>query len=421
MTSSGIFQIALFFVLILACTKPLGVFMTRVFDGERTFLHPVLRWLEVLTYKVIGVQEEVEQRWTQYTAALLSFSIFGFLLVYFIQRAQGFLPLNPQGFGAGNVSPDLAFNTSTSFVTNTNWQAYSGESTISYFVQMAALTVQNFASAAAGIAVAIALVRGFVRQEKKTIGNFWVDVTRATVYILLPISVICALLFCASGVIQNLKPYTTVVTMEGVKQVIAQGPVASQEAIKQLGTNGGGFFNANSAHPFENPTPLANLLQMFLIFVIPAALTYTFGRMVKDTRQGWAVFAAFSVMFLEQWCLRHVSLRAGRKPDSVAPWHTKRGDRRAAAGRQHGGQGSPVRHRELSAFRHRHNGRQLRSRQQHARQLHAHRRTGAAVQHHDGRSDFRRRGCGALWHSSLLHSRGLHRRTNGGSDTRVSG
>ena len=298
MTSAGILQIAIFFALILACTKPIGIFMTRVFDGERTFLHPVLRWLEVLTYKVIGVQEEVEQRWTQYTAALLSFSIFGFLLVYFIQRAQGFLPLNPQGFGAGNVSPDLAFNTSSSFVTNTNWQAYSGESTLSYFVQMAALTVQNFASAAAGIAVAIALVRGFVRQEKKTIGNFWVDVTRATVYVLLPISIVAAVAFCAMGVIQNLHPYTTIATVEGAKQVIAQGPVASQEAIKHLGTNGGGFFGANSSHPFENPTPLSNLLQMFLIFVIPAGLTYTFGRMVKDTRQGWAIFAAFAVMSL---------------------------------------------------------------------------------------------------------------------------
>ncbi len=311
MTSSGVVQILLFFALILACTKPLGAFMARVFDGERTFLHPVLRWLEVLTYKIIGVQEEVEQRWTQYTAALISFSIFGFLLVYFIQRAQGFLPFNPQGFNAGNVSPDLAFNTSTSFITNTNWQAYSGESTLSYFVQMAALTVQNFASAAAGIAVAIALVRGFVRQEKKTIGNFWVDVTRATVYVLLPMSIVAALLFCSMGVIQNLHGYTSVVTVEGAKQVIAQGPVASQEAIKQLGTNGGGFFNANSSHPFENPTPLSNLLQMFLIFVIPGALTYTFGKMVKDTRQGWAIFAAFSVMFFAGVIVAYNSEQAG--------------------------------------------------------------------------------------------------------------
>src|SRR5579871_1744445 len=252
MTSAGILQIALFFAIILICTKPLGAFMAKLFEGQRTLLHPVLRWLEVLTYKVIGVKEDVEQRWTQYTAALISFSIFGFLLTYAIQRLQGFLPFNPQHFGAGNVSPDLAFNTSTSFITNTNWQAYSGESTLTYFVQMAALTVQNFASAAAGIAVAIALVRGFVRQEKKTIGNFWVDVTRATVYVLLPISIIAALLFCSMGVIQNLHPYTTVATVEGAKQVIPQGPVASQEVIKQLGTNGGGFFNANSAHPFES-------------------------------------------------------------------------------------------------------------------------------------------------------------------------
>jgi len=298
MTSIGVLQIAIFFGLILICTKPLGAFMTKVFDGQRTFLHPLLRWLEVLTYKVIGVKEDVEQRWTQYTAALLSFSIFGFLLTYAIQRLQGFLPFNPQHFGAAQIPPDLAFNTATSFVTNTNWQAYSGEATMSYFVQMAVLAVQNFASAAAGIAIAVALIRGFARQEKKTIGNFWVDVTRATVYVLLPMSIVAGLLYVSLGSIQNLHPYTEVTTVEGVKQVIAQGPVASQEAIKQLGTNGGGFFNANSAHPFENPNPLSNLLAMFLIFVIPAALTYTFGKMVGDTRQGWAIFAAFSVMFL---------------------------------------------------------------------------------------------------------------------------
>src|SRR5450631_1618622 len=298
MTSIGVLQIAIFFGLILVCTKPLGAFMTKVFDGERTFLHPVLRWLEVLTYKLIGVREEVEQRWTQYTAALLSFSIFGFLLTYLVQRIQGFLPFNPQHFNASNVSPDLAFNTAASFVTNTNWQAYSGESTLSYFVQMAALAVQNFASAAAGLAIGVALIRGFARQEKRTIGNFWVDVTRATVYVLLPISMVACLLYVSQGAIQNLNPYTEVTTVEGAKQVIAQGPVASQEVIKQLGTNGGGFFGANSAHPFENPTPLSNLLQMFLIFLIPAALTYTFGKMVGDTRQGWAIFAAFSAMFL---------------------------------------------------------------------------------------------------------------------------
>src|SRR6266508_2592384 len=234
MTSSGVLQIVLFSALVLVCTKPLGAYMARVFEGKRTFLHPALRWLEVLSYRLIGVREDVEQRWTHYTASLLSFSVFGFLFVYLLQRAQRFLPFNPQGFNASNVSPDLAFNTAVSFTTNTNWQAYAGESTLSYFVQMAALTVQNFASAAAGIAIAIALVRGFARQEKNTIGNFWVDVTRATVYVLLPISIIGALFLCSQGVIQNLKPYTTVTTVEGRKQTIAQGPVASQEIIKEL-------------------------------------------------------------------------------------------------------------------------------------------------------------------------------------------
>jgi len=297
-TNIGILQITVFFALVFACTKPLGMFMAKAFNGERTFLHPPLRWLEVLTYKIAGVSEQTEQRWTAYAASLLSFSIFGFLLVYLIQRLQGFLPFNPQHFNAANVSPDLAFNTAVSFTTNTNWQAYSGESTLSYFVQMAALTVQNFASAAAGIAVAIALVRGFARQEKKTIGNFWVDVTRCSIYILLPISAAACLFLVSQGVVQNLKPYTEATTLEGAKQVIAQGPVASQEAVKELGTNGGGFFNANSSHPFENPAPLTNLFEMFLMFAISAGLTYTFGEMVGDTRQGWAVFAATSTLFL---------------------------------------------------------------------------------------------------------------------------
>jgi K+-transporting ATPase ATPase A chain len=298
MTAAGILQIALFFGLILACTKPLGSYIARVFAGERTFLHPVLRWLEVLTYKVSGVREDVEQRWTQYTASVLSFSIFGFVILYILQRVQAYLPLNPQNFGTPVVPPDGAFNTAVSFLTNTNWQGYSGESTMSYLVQMAGLTVQNFVSAAAGLAIAIAVVRGFSRKESKTIGNFWTDLTRGTVYVLLPISIIAALFLCSQGVIQNLKPYTTVTTIEGAKQTIAQGPVASQEAIKELGTNGGGFFNANSAHPFENPTPLTNFVEMFLLLVIPAALTYTFGKMVGDTRQGWAIFAAFTIMFL---------------------------------------------------------------------------------------------------------------------------
>jgi K+-transporting ATPase ATPase A chain len=298
MTAAGVLQIAIFFGALLACTKPLGWFMARVFDGERTFLHPVLRWLEVLTYKVSGVREDVEQRWTQYTASLLSFSIFGFVILYILQRAQAYLPLNPQNFGTPVVPPDGAFNTAVSFLTNTNWQGYSGESTMSYLVQMAGLTVQNFVSAAAGLAIAIAVVRGFARKESKTIGNFWVDLTRGTIYVLLPISFVAALFLCSQGVIQNLKPYTAVKTVEGATQTIAQGPVASQEAIKELGTNGGGFFNANSAHPFENPNPLTNFVEMFLLLVIPVALTYTFGKMVGDTRQGWALFAACALMFL---------------------------------------------------------------------------------------------------------------------------
>ena len=298
MTPNGILQIAVFFGLILLVTKPVGLFMSRLFQGERTFLHPVIRSIEVLVYKLCGVRENDEQRWTQYAASLLSFSVFSFLFVYAFQRLQGHLPLNPQGFGTAQMPPDLAFNTAVSFMTNTNWQAYSGESTMSYLVQMAALAVQNFASAAAGIAVAIALIRGFARQETDRIGNFWVDMTRATLYVLIPLSIVAALVFCSQGVIQNFHPYTVARTVEGATQTIAQGPVASQEAIKQLGTNGGGFFNANSSHPFESPTPFANLVQLLLIFVLGAGLTYTFGHMVKDTRQGWALFWAMSVMFL---------------------------------------------------------------------------------------------------------------------------
>jgi potassium-transporting ATPase potassium-binding subunit len=298
MTNTGILQIIIFFTLILLLTKPLGLYMARVFEGQRTFLHPILRPIEVLIYRLIGVRENIEQCWTKYIAALLGFSISGFAFVYLLQRAQGFLPFNPQHFNSTNVRPDLAFNTAVSFLTNTNWQSYAGESTLSYFVQMAALAVQNFASAAVGIAVAIAVVRGFARNEAKTIGNFWVDITRAFLYVLLPISILAAIFLCSQGVIQNLSPYTSATTLEGAKQIIAQGPVASQEAIKEFGTNGGGFFNANASHPFENPTPLSNLLEMLLLLVIPAALTYTFGRMVGDTRQGWAIFSAFMIMAL---------------------------------------------------------------------------------------------------------------------------
>jgi len=298
MTGTGMLQIVVFFGLILLLTKPLGLFMSRLFQGQRTFLHPIVRPIEVLVYKLCGVREDDEQRWTQYTASLLAFSFVAFLFPYALMRLQGLLPLNPQGFGASQVSPDQSFNTAVSFMTNTNWQWYSGESAMSYLVQMAALAVQNFVSAAAGIAVAIALIRGFARHETDRIGNFWVDLTRGTLYLLIPISIVAALVLCSQGAIQNFHSYTVVKTVEGATQTIAQGPVASQEAIKQLGTNGGGFFNANSSHPFESPTPLTNLVQILLIFVLGAGLTYTFGHMVKDTRQGWALFWAMAVMFL---------------------------------------------------------------------------------------------------------------------------
>jgi K+-transporting ATPase ATPase A chain len=318
MTTNGILQIVVFFLLILAFVKPLGIYIAKVFAGEKTFLHPVLRPIERLCYLLGGVDESVEQRWTQYTGSLLAFSVISFLILYALQRLQGFLPFNPMGFstahamsGATPMTPDLAFNTAASFLTNTNWQNYSGESTLSYLVQMAGLTVQNFVSAAAGLAVAMAVVRGFARHEAKTLGNFWADLVRGTVYVLLPMALVGALVLCSQGVLQNLKPYTTVTTVEGAKQVIAQGPVASQEAIKELGTNGGGFFNANSSHPFENPTPFTNLFEMFLILVIPAALTYTFGRMVGDTRQGWAIFAAFTVMFVMGVLVCYGSEQAG--------------------------------------------------------------------------------------------------------------
>jgi K+-transporting ATPase ATPase A chain len=305
MTTLAVYQILFFFLVILAITKPIGAFMARVFEGERTFLHPLFGPLERVIYRLSGIREDIEQRWTEYAGALLAFSVAKVVFTYAIQRWQGYLPLNPQGFGTAHapagatpMTPDLAFNTAVSFMTNTNWQAYGGESTVSYFVQMTALTVQNFTSAAAGIAVAIALVRGFARKETATIGNFWVDMTRATVYVLLPLSLAAALVFASQGVIQNWDSYTHATTVEGAAQMIAQGPVASQEAIKELGTNGGGFFNANSAHPYENPTPFTTFFQTLLIFLIPAGLTYTFGRMVRDPRQGWSLFGAMSVMFL---------------------------------------------------------------------------------------------------------------------------
>ncbi len=314
MTANGWFQILLFLLLVFLVTKPLGIFMARVFSKERTFLDPVLRPIERLLYRVTGVDEEHEMPWTEYAIAMLLFSVVSMLLLYLMQRVQGLLPFNPQKFAA--VTPaHVAFNTAASFTTNTNWQAYAGEATMSYFTQMAGLAYHNFISAAVGIALAIAFIRGIARRQMKTIGNFWVDLVRCCLWVLLPFCIVGALFLVSQGVVQNLRPYDTAKLLEPqhiqqagadgkpvvntvADQTIAQGPVASQEIIKEFGTNGGGFFNANSAHPFENPTPLTNLFEMFCIFAISAGLTYTLGRMTGSQRHGWAVWAAMAILFV---------------------------------------------------------------------------------------------------------------------------
>jgi K+-transporting ATPase ATPase A chain len=296
MTINGWLQIAIYFAVLTALVVPLGRYMARVFEGERTFLSPVLRPVEVAFYRVSGIDERREQHWITYAVAMLLFNAAGFLLLYALLRLQSFLPFNPAEMS--EVAPDLAFNTAVSFTTNTNWQNYGGESTLSYLSQMAGLTTQNFVSAATGIALLIALIRAFARASGNTVGNFWVDLTRTTLYVLIPIAAIGALFLVWQGTPQNLGPYVDATTLEGAKQTIAQGPAASQIAMKQLGTNGGGFWNANGAYPYENPTPLSNFLEVLYILLIPAALTYTFGRMVGDQRQGWALYAAMSVIFL---------------------------------------------------------------------------------------------------------------------------
>jgi potassium-transporting ATPase potassium-binding subunit len=322
MTANGWFQILFFLALIFLVTKPMGVFMAKVFNRERTFMDPVLRPIEKLLYRVTGVEENHEMRWTEYAVSMLSFSLVSMLVLYLMERVQGFLPFNPQKFGA--VSPaHLAFNTAASFTTNTNWQNYSGETTMSYFTQMAGLAYHNFTSAAVGIALAIAFIRGIARRQVKTIGNFWVDMVRSALWVLLPFCVVGALLLTSQGVVQNLRPYDKISLVEPMQvqrvgqdgkpvvapdgkpvmdtvteQTIAQGPVASQEIIKEWGTNGGGFFNANSAHPFENPTPLSNFIELFSIFAVSAGLTYTLGRMTGSQAHGWAVWAAMAILFL---------------------------------------------------------------------------------------------------------------------------
>ena len=296
MTLTGWLQIAVFCIAVLALVKPLGFFLTRLLNGERTFLSPALGPVERGFYALAGVKPDEDQHWTAYAFAMLAFNLVGFLFLYAVLRLQDVLPLNPQGFAA--VPDHLSFNTAISFVTNTNWQSYGGETTMSHFAQMAGLTVQNFLSAATGIALAVALIRGFVRKSGRGIGNFWADVTRITLYVLLPLSFVLALAFVWQGVPQTFDASAAATTLEGGTQTIALGPVASQEAIKMLGTNGGGFFNANSAHPVENPTPLSNFLQMVAIFAIGAALTNVFGRMTGDQRQGWALLAAMGIVFI---------------------------------------------------------------------------------------------------------------------------
>jgi len=345
MTANGWFQILLFLLLVFLVTKPVGIFMTKVFNRERTFLDPILRPIERLLYWVTGVDENREMRWTEYAVAMLLFSAVTMVVLYLMERLQYYLPLNPQKFTAVNT-PALAFNTAASFTTNTNWQNYSGETTMSYLTQMAGLAYHNFMSAAVGIVLAIAFIRGIARRQMQTIGNFWVDLVRCNLWVLLPACILGALVLVSQGVIQNLRPYDTVKLVEPMQvqktgpdgkpmvdaqgkpvmdtvttQTIAQGPVASQEIIKELGTNGGGFFNANSAHPFENPTPLSNLIELVLIFTIGGGLTYTLGRMTGSQRHGWAVWAAMAILFF-----------VGA---SVAYWAEARGNPLLAGTNQH--------------------------------------------------------------------------------------
>jgi potassium-transporting ATPase potassium-binding subunit len=326
MTSNGWFQIFLFLGVILLLTKPIGLFMFLVFERKKTFLDPILRPIERLIYRACGVDETKEMDWKAYGVAMLLFSGASLVLTYIIERTQQWLPLNPQKLA--NVAPDLAWNTAASFTTNTNWQSYVPETTMSYFTQMAGLAYHNFLSAAVGIALAVAVIRGVARKESKTIGNFWVDTTRCLLWVLLPLSIIGGLALVSQGVIQNVKPYTQATLVEPqvvqqqaadgstskqtvTTQTIAQGPVASQEAIKMIGTNGGGFFNANSAHPFENPTPLSNLLEMIMIFAIPSGLTYTLGRMTGSARHGWAIWSAMAVLFLAGVLVAYVAESRG--------------------------------------------------------------------------------------------------------------
>ena len=432
MTANGWLQIGVFLLAIFAVTPLLGGFMARVFSRQKTWLDPVARPLERLIYKLTGVDEAREMRWTEYAVAVLMFSVVSMLVLYVMQRLQHVLPLNPQGFGP--VAPDLAFNTAVSFTTNTNWQAYGGETTMSYFTQMAGLAYHNFVSAAVGISVAIAFIRGIAQREKDTLGNFWVDMVRATLWVLLPISIVGALFLVSQGVVQNLKPYDKVAVVDPQtvsstgadgkpqttvvsEQTIAQGPVASQEIIKQFGTNGGGFFNANSSHPFENPTPLTNFLAMFGIFAISAGLTYTLGSMTGSRRHGWAVWGAMAFLFVAGVTVAYWAEARGN------PMLTAAGADQVVSDQSSGGnmEGKEVRFgiANTALFATSHDRRQLRRHQRLARLVHAARRPGAARQHAVERGRVRRRRRRNVRHPRLHHPLGLHRRADGRPDAGV--
>ena len=431
MTLNGWIQILLFLAAIAAVTVPLGAFMARVFARERTWLDPVLRPLERLIYRLTGVDETARDALDRSTRSRCWRSASSRCWCSTpCSACRALLPLNPQGLAG--VAPDLAFNTAASFTTNTNWQSYVGETTMSYLTQMAGLAYHNFVSAAVGIALAIAFIRGIAGERRDSLGNFWVDMTRATLWVLLPFCVVGALLLVSQGVVQNLKPYdrvqlvdpqTTTSTVDGkettttvTEQVIAQGPVASQEIIKEWGTNGGGFFNANSAHPFENPTPLSNFIEMFAIFAISAGLTYTLGRMTKSPRHGWAVWAAMAFLFLAGVTVAYWAEAQGN-PLLAGTDQTAGRD---VPGRQHGRQGGALRHRQLGAVRDRDDRRQLRRGQLDARLVHAARRHGAARQHDARRSDLRRRRRRHVRHPDLRRPVGLHRRADGRPHAGVS-
>ena len=425
MTSNGIVRILLFLVVVFLLVKPVGSYMARVYEGERTFLDRLVRPLERWLYRICTIDPQADMPWQTYTIAMLAFTIAGLLLLYALQRLQGVLPFNPQAMGP--VDPSLAFNTATSFATNTNWQNYGGESTLSYFSQMAGLTVKNFTSAAVGMAVLVALIRGLTRRSAKSIGNFWVDTVRGVLYILMPLSIVLALLLAWQGLPATLSPYQTATLMEPTsyqqpvtdangkpvldakgqpetktvkvtQQQIAVGPVASQLAIKQLGTNGGGFFNTNASHPFENPTPLSNFLELLAILLIPASLVYTYGRMVKDTRQGWALLGGDDDL-LPSGDRGGRGIRAGRQ-SALSPARRRPSRDRAAAGRKHGGQGGPLRPGRLGALGDNDDLHVERVGQLDARLLYADRRHGAVGHDAPRRDHLRRRG-----HRDVRHGR----------------